>query len=87
MGTENIKYLRGSSSYKNYEDRNQSWKSSVEYKRMSEQMTGEYDLKLSKQNRELWKMYSNKDKKMDEVHNRQTKKCEEENKYEILIDI
>ena len=52
MGAENSKY-----SYKNYDDRNRSWKSSVDYKRLSEEKTKEYDQKLSKQNGELWKMY------------------------------
>ena len=77
MGTENSKY-----SYKNYDDRNRSWKSSVEYKRLSEEKTKEYDQKLSKRNGELWKMYSNTEKKVDEAHNRRVKKCEEENKSE-----
>ena len=77
MGSENSKY---SSSYKNYDERNQSWKSSVNYKRLTEQKTKEYDPKLSKQNGELWKMYSSTEKKVDEAKNRQTKKHDEENK-------
>ena len=76
MGGENSKYP---SSYKNYDDRNQSWKSSVEYKRLIEQKSKEYDPKLSKQNGELWKMYANTESKVDQTHNRQTKKHEEEN--------
>ena len=76
MGGENSKH-----SYKNYDERNQSWKSSVNnYKRLTEQKTKEYDPKLSKRNGELWKMYSSTEKKVDEAKNRQTKKHDEENK-------
>ena len=77
MGGENSKYP---SSYKNYDERNQSWKSSVNYKRLTEQKTKEYDPKLNKHNGELWKMYSNTEKKVDEAKSIQTKKHDEENK-------
>ena len=50
MGGENSKYSKAASSYKNYDDRNKSWKSSLEYKRLFEEKTKEYDSKLSKQN-------------------------------------
>ena len=82
MEGENSKYSKALSSYKNYDDRNKSWKSSVEYKRLVEEKTKEYDSKLSKQNADLWKMYSNTEKKVDEYKNRQTKKHEEENKLD-----
>ena len=81
MSERNSEYSRESSSYKNYDDRNRSWKSSIDYKRLSEvKSTTEYDPKLKKQNEDLWKMYSNTEKKVDEIHDRKTKTLEEENK-------
>ena len=74
MGGENSKY-----SYKNYDERNQSWKSSVNYKRLTEQKTKDYDPELNKHNGELWKMYSNTEKKVDEAKNIQH---DEENKLD-----
>ena len=38
--------------------------------------------KLGKQSGELWKMYSNTEKKVYETKNRQTKKHDEENKMD-----
>ena len=86
MGQENSKYASGSSSY---DERNRSWKSSVEYKRLTnEQPTNKYDPKLHKQNQESWKLYSNTDKKIDQAYNRQTKKGDEGNKsdWKTLAD-
>ena len=81
MGKENSKYASSSASYKDYDDRNRSWKSSVEYKRLTnEQRTKDNNPELRKQNQESWKLYSNTDKKMDQAYNRQTKKGDAENK-------
>ena len=80
MGEGNSKYSKESSSYRNYDDRNRSWKSSIDYKRLSEEKSTGYDPKLKKQNEDLWKMYSSTEKKVDQVHNRQTKTREEKNK-------